>query len=167
MSDGVFYASCCPETAVAEAAFYRLLFFAESPGLPYPKNPFEHTVYSAHISTPVVVDLTRPPYDSNSGTWMHPQDYEPCQEFERIARENKIEVICYSSVRDPDHRPCYAILKCCAFAALKPDKRQTWQLLVNDAGVYACCEFPKYGVTFTLDTFLGDSRLAPLQKQAA
>jgi hypothetical protein len=36
---GVFYASEEPSTAVAEMAFYRLLFFAESPRTPWPTNP--------------------------------------------------------------------------------------------------------------------------------
>ena len=36
LTPGVFYASQAPETAVAEMAFHRLLFFAESPGTPWP-----------------------------------------------------------------------------------------------------------------------------------
>lgn len=161
--EGVFYAACCPETAVAEAAFYRLLFFAESPGLPFPKNPTEYTVFSVRISSPLVADLTRPPYDNNATAWMQPQDYGSCQDFAAAARDKGIEVICYASVRDPAHRLCYAVLKCCAFAAQKPDKQQTWQLLASDAGVYAYCEAPKGGITFRLDQFLADNRLTVLQ----
>jgi hypothetical protein len=36
MTEGVFYASESSHTAVAEIAFYRLLFFAESPDTPWP-----------------------------------------------------------------------------------------------------------------------------------
>ncbi len=39
MTEGVFYASEAPHTAVAEMSFYRLLFFAESPDTPWPANP--------------------------------------------------------------------------------------------------------------------------------
>ena len=35
---GVFYASETPATAVAEMAFHRLLFFADSPATPWPAN---------------------------------------------------------------------------------------------------------------------------------
>ena len=34
---GVFYASQTPATAVAETAFHRLLFFADSPATPWPR----------------------------------------------------------------------------------------------------------------------------------
>ena len=164
-SEGVFYAASCPETAVAEAAFYRMLFFAESPGLPFPKNPNEYTLFSAIISSPTVIDLTQPPYASNSETWMHPNQYQPCQEFADAARTTGIEVICYASVRDPDHRNCFAILRCCAFVT-PPDNHQTWQLLASESGVYAYCQFPRYGKTYPLDMFLQDERLAPLKVTA-
>src|SRR5471032_1069901 len=38
LSEGVFYAAEEPHTAVAEIVFWRLLFFAESPGTPWPRN---------------------------------------------------------------------------------------------------------------------------------
>lgn len=167
MSEGVFYATSCPETAVAEAAFYRLLFFAESPGLPFPKNPTEYTVYSVPIATPFAIDLTLPPFDVHTKKWMHPQNYAPCQAIEAIARRAGIEVICYASVRDLEHRHCYAVLRCSAFSATHPEKRQTWQLLASEFGVYAYCEAPKYGLTLALKSFLADTRLAPLKKGAA
>src|SRR5205085_3795769 len=39
MTEGVFYAAEAVATAVAEMAFHRLLFFAESPATPWPANP--------------------------------------------------------------------------------------------------------------------------------
>ena len=50
-----------PETAVAEIAFYRLLFFAESPGTPWPKDAAEYTAFAAAIRSERAVDLTEPP----------------------------------------------------------------------------------------------------------
>lgn len=160
--EGVFYAASCPDTAVAEAAFYRLLFFAESPGLPFPKNPNEYTLFSVAISSPAVIDLTLPPYAANAAIWMHPNRYQPCQDFADAAREVGTEVICYASVRDPEHRLCYAVMKCCAFVS-HPDNKQTWQLLISEAGVYAYCQSPRYGKTFPLNLFLQDSRLSVLR----
>lgn len=161
--DGVYYAASCPETAVAEAAFYRLLFFAESPGLPFPKNPVEYTVFSVPVATPAAIDLTRPPYAANSATWMQLEDYAPCQAFADAARAQGIETICYASVRDPERRLCYAVLRCCAFAASQPGNYQTWHLLAGEAGVYANCYQPRQGRTFALSAFLADGRLAVLQ----
>src|ERR1700749_1282085 len=44
--EGVFYCSEMPQTAVAETSFYRLLFFAEAPGVKLPSSAVEHTVFS-------------------------------------------------------------------------------------------------------------------------
>ena len=160
--EGVFYSACCPETAVAEASFYRLLFFAESPGLPFPKNPSEYTAFSVPLLATAPVDLRLPPFDAREEVWTRLNDYGPCQDFAAAAREAGIEAICYSSVRDPERRPCYAVLRCSAFAAAEPAHRQTWQLLASASGVYAYCEYPKYGITYPIGTFARDSRLSPL-----
>src|SRR6266851_3353998 len=51
LTEGVFYAAEAPETAVAEMAFYRLLFYAESPDTPWPANAAEYTAFSAEYAT--------------------------------------------------------------------------------------------------------------------
>lgn len=163
--EGVFYAACCPETALAEAAFYQLLFYAESPGLAFPKNPNEYTLFSVVIGSAAVIDLTRVPYDEDAPTWMHPNHYGPCQDLAEAARAKGAEVICYASVRDPEHRPCYAVLTCRAFAKTAPGNQQTWQLLASASGVYAYCRHPRRGKTFALDLFLQDERLAVLENK--
>src|SRR6478736_1818737 len=48
---GVFYASEKVETALAEMAFYRLLFFADSPETPLPSNAAEYTAFAAPVAT--------------------------------------------------------------------------------------------------------------------
>jgi RES domain len=58
---GVFYAAEDSRTAALEKAFYRLLFFAESPDTPGPVNPFECTGFSVEVRSPHSLDLTKPP----------------------------------------------------------------------------------------------------------
>src|SRR5882757_3842114 len=65
MTEGVFYASQTPQTAVAEMAFYRLLFFAESPSTPWPANPAEYTAFSARYATKKAIDLTKGKYGTD------------------------------------------------------------------------------------------------------
>ena len=48
---GVFYAAETIMTAVAEMAFYRLLFFADSPDTPWPHDAAEYTAFAAAIRT--------------------------------------------------------------------------------------------------------------------
>jgi hypothetical protein len=62
MTDGVFYAAETPHTAVAEMAFYRLLFFAESSDTPWPTNPAEYTAFSAEYKAKKAIDLTKGKY---------------------------------------------------------------------------------------------------------
>src|SRR5262245_48010797 len=79
MTPGVFYASAHPETAVAEAAFYRLLFFAESPATPWPANAAEFTAFQVRYGSTRALDLTRPPLARRRRRWMDPIEYAPCQ----------------------------------------------------------------------------------------
>jgi hypothetical protein len=163
MSEGVFYASETPQTALAEMAFYRLLFFTESPGTPWPSNPAEYTAFSAQYATKKAIDLTRGKYDADRALWMHPTDYGPCQAFADAARAAKIEVIRYASVRDPALGNNLALLTCRAFAKPGPIDQQTWHIRLSEAGAQAICEAPKSGVTFDRKSFAADPRIAKLR----
>jgi hypothetical protein len=162
MSEGVFYASETPQTAVAEMAFYRLLFFAESPNTPWPVNPAEYTAFSAKYATKKAIDLRKGKYGADRTKWMHSTDYSYCQALADSARAAKIEVICYVSVRDPGHGMNLALLTCRAFARPKPIYQQTWHIRLSNAGAQAICESPKSGITFDRKTFAADPRIAQL-----
>jgi len=162
MSEGVFYASETPQTAVAETAFYRLLFFAESPNTPWPVNPAEYTAFSANYVTKKAIDLTKGKYGAERAKWIHLADYSHCQALADSARATKIEVIRYVSVRDPGHRMNLALLTCRAFARPKPIDQQTWHIRLSDAGAQAICESPKSGITFDRKTFAADPRIVKL-----
>ena len=82
---GVFYASEHPATAVAEMAFYRLLFYAESPATPYPDNPGEYTGFAVEIAGDRALNLTAPPF-AGDGRLYHLSDYSHSQGFADQAR---------------------------------------------------------------------------------
>lgn len=159
---GVYYAAENVATAVAEMAFYRLLFFAESPDTPWPGDAAEYTAFSASIRTGLAIDLTRPPLDRDAGSWTHPTDYEACQRLAETAREAGIEAIRYISVRDPQKRANVALLSCATFARPKPVDRQTWRIRLSASGVQALCEFPERRLGFDRTAF-DDRRLASLR----
>lgn len=160
--EGAFYGAEAVETAIAEAAFYRLLFYVESPDAKLPANAVEHTAFHVPCRTPRHIDLTRPPLDRDNGAWTHPTDYAPCQDLADVAREADIDLIRYTSVRDPAHRANVAILTCHAFAASEAQGRQTWHLYVQRRAVRAWCESPALQREFTADSFAVDSRIAAL-----
>src|SRR5437762_1767633 len=83
---GVFYASDAPETAVAETAFHRLLFFADSPGTPWPSNAVALTAFSVAYRTSAALDLTRAPLNRDRARWTACVDYTACQALAESAR---------------------------------------------------------------------------------
>ncbi len=166
MTPGVFYASGVCETAIAEIAFYRLLFFAESPDSPFPENPAEYTAFAVRISAMRAIDLTHPPLDAHRELWISPDDYAPCQALADAARAIGVEAISFESVRDPRHRINYAILEYSAFAAPAPVAYQTWRIHLRGTGVLARCEAPDIGLSFTLADFAADPRLSGLIRRA-
>jgi hypothetical protein len=162
MTPGVYYAATAVEAAIAEAAFYRLLFFAESPGTPWPASAAEHTAFSVRYGSGKAIDLTRPPFARQRSRWMHPTDYGACQALADEARTIGIDVIRYASVRDPQHRPNVALLSCSAFRAKQPDATQSWRIRLGPAGVQALREFPRASLEFGRDAFAADPRIAAI-----
>jgi hypothetical protein len=162
MTEGVFYAAETPHTAVAEMAFYRLLFFAESPATPWPMNPAEYTAFSAEYKTKKAIDLTKGKHEHYRAKWTHLTDYSHCQAIADAARAAKIEIIRYESVRRPAYGKNLALLSCRAFASQKPIDQQTWHIRLSEAGANAICEWPKAGITFDHEAFAADPRIAKL-----
>lgn len=164
---GVWYGAERPETAVAEMVFYRLLFFAESPGTPLPDGAAEYTAFSVGVATPFALDLGTGGLAAQGALWTHPTDYAPCQALAASAREAGAEVIRYASVRDPGGGANLAVLSCRAFRDPAPVERQTWRIRITPGGAQALREHPRHGIDFRLADFAADPRLAPLLTRPA
>jgi hypothetical protein len=159
---GVYYAAAKVETALAEMAFYRLLFYAESPATPFPANAAEYTAFSVEIGTSAAIDLTMPPLSDNDAIWAHPTQYEPCQALADVAREAEVEAILYRSVRDPEGGQNAALLTPLGFKKKQPLERISWRIRLAKTGIQALCEFPMRRVGFAVEDFAGDPRIAGL-----
>ena len=157
---GVFYGSERVETGIAEVAFHRLLFFAESPATAWPDNASEFTAFRVSYATGRGLDLTAAPLSSDRARWMHPVEYEACQALADNARAIDIQVLRYSSVRDPAANTNVALLTCLAFASSEPEARQSWRLRFSAAGAQALREHPPAALEFPAETFSGDPRIA-------
>ncbi|WP_372841857.1 RES family NAD+ phosphorylase [Phaeovulum sp.] len=159
LTPGVWYGAERPEAAAAEMVFYRFLFYAESPGTPFPDDAAEYTAICAMLAAPASLDLTSGALAANRAQWMHLTDYAPCQTLAESAREIGVEVIRYASVRDPARGANLAVLSCRAFAAPEPTQRQTWRIRIGRSGAQALCEQPRLGLEFATDAFAPDPRL--------
>jgi hypothetical protein len=160
-SPGVFYGSTAAATAVGEAAFHRVLFFADSPGTPWPTVAGEYTVFSVKFRTAAAVDLTRPPLSADRQRWTDVTDYSACQDLADRARDAQVEVLRYASARVADGVNL-AMLTCKAFGARQPEERQTWRIDVGSNGVRAVCGFPEARLEFDRQAFANDPRIATL-----
>ena len=167
MTPGIYHASVTPATAVAEIAFHRLLFFAESAATPWPANAGEFTAFAAPYATACGIDLMRAPLSHDEAAWISPTDYEPCQALADAARAAAIAVIKYKSVRDPGRGANVALLSCTAFAREEPSERQTWRIQFGASGARAVCEFPEARIGFAPAAVAADPRIAALNWQRA
>ena len=156
----VFYAAEAVATAVAEIAFWRLLFFAESPGTPWPANPLELTAFAVRYAASLCLDLARPPHAGRLDAWRHPTDYGPCHAVADEARRLGAEAIRSPSARDPELRANLSLLTCAAFVDRKPRRQQSWRLKLAAAGIYARCETPAVELVFDRAAFARDPRIA-------
>lgn len=159
LTHGVFYASQSVVTAVAEMAFARLLFFAESPGTPWPVNASEHTAFSVRFRTTRGLDLSAAPFVRDAARWRHPTDYSASQALADAARAAGIQALRYVSARDPGGGSNVALLTCAAFSSRAPIDRQTWRLHLDSAGVRAICDFPAQRLAFERAAFANDPRI--------
>ena len=164
ISPGVFYASKTVATAIAELAFHRLLFFADSPETPWPHNAGEYTAFSVRFKAAAALDLAAAPLNRDAADWTHPTDYTRCQALADTARTAGVDAIRYPSARDPSGSGInLALLTCRAFASPRPVERQTWRMLAGAAGVHAVCTFPESRLEFSREAFGRDPRIRTLR----
>ena len=157
-TDGVFYASQTVAVAIGEIAFRRLLFYAESPGTPWPANAAEYTAFAVRFRTSRGLDLGADPLSADSAIWSDPIEYDPCQGFAEAARRASVQVLRYPSARVAGRN--VALLTCAAFSSRAPQDRQTWRIHVGSVGVRAISDVER--LEFGRDAFARDPRIAAL-----
>jgi hypothetical protein len=148
---GIFYASEHVTTAVAETAYWRLLFFSRSPGFLPPTTVVEHSAFTVMIAVDRALDLTAVPFDANAPRWIDPDNYSACQDFAAGARGIEAQAIRYASVRDPEHRANVALFDPTTFTASTPTIEQTWHFRYEGGQLTAFAAFPsseRYSFTF-------------------
>jgi hypothetical protein len=132
---GVWYGADKVHTALAEVAYWRLRFLADSPATP-DLPPVPHTAFRASVGGGAIA-LSRPPFERQRKLWEDPSSYVATQALARTSRDAGIAMIRYRSVRDPEHRACVAILTPKAFRQPEPLEQHTWLLKVARARVLA------------------------------
>ena len=129
---GIFYAAREVPTALAEVAYYRLVFRAGTDaqlGL----TQTEHTAFRVSLDTRHGVDLTRPPFDTHAARISSPTDYAPTQALGTAMREDGVALALFTSARDPRRGTNVAVFAPCFSADAPHPDWQTWTCVTSDA----------------------------------
>jgi len=143
---GVWYGADVVETSLAEVAYWRLRFLADSPATP-DLLPVPHTAFRASIAGSTIA-LQRAPFERQRRQWEEPSSYIATQALARVAREAGVALIRYRSVRDPEHRAAVAVLTPKAFRKSEPLEQRTWLIKVGRAQVLAESDLGRERLSF-------------------
>jgi hypothetical protein len=144
---GVWYGADVVETALAEVAYWRLRFLADSPETP-DLLPVPHTAFRASVGGSAIV-LSQTPFERQRRQWEDPSSYDATQALARVARDAGIALIRYRSVRDPQHRAALAALTPNAFRKSAPLEQHTWLIKVGRAQVLAEADLGRERLAFS------------------
>ncbi|WP_204602361.1 RES family NAD+ phosphorylase [Paremcibacter congregatus] len=123
----LFYGSENIPTALAETAYYRVLFWtgmAEPP--PSGTLKTQHTIYSTKYDCSAGLYLNKPPFEEYQDLLQHPQDYSGSQKLGTIMRELGVDGFQFISARCPNKGLNIALFTPYALAAKRPDEKQNW-----------------------------------------
>ncbi len=131
---GVWYGADRRPTALAEAAYYRLVLLE---GTEAEIEPIlvDLSVFRAEVRTERGADLTKPPFAAGEAEISSPVSYAASQALGRTLRAAGIEACRYRSARDPDGGTNLAIFTARAFASPRPREPETWYCVATRAAV--------------------------------
>lgn len=152
--EGVLYCAEELETAAAEIAFYRLLFFLESPETKIPIEPFEMTAFSMAIATRRAVDLS----SRADPAYMDPNDYNVCHDIADEVRSADADIIRYTSARRAGGTNI-AVFQCRAFSKPRPLKTEAWKFRLGHDRVIVLKSFGRQSMEFLYSDFADDKRI--------
>ena len=138
----LFYGSLEIQTVLAEAAYYRFLFWSGM--MVTPKQPFitQHSIFSVLYSIKAGVKLQNKPFSKHSKLLTAASTYKETQLLGSIMRNACIEGFQFTSARDTNNGVNVALFKPTAFEKNKPNELTSRQELI--------CETGEGGVVFSL-----------------
>ena len=129
---GIFYGSESLETALAETAFYALMFVEHTEGLD--TLTVDKTAFAFGYASDRGVDTLDAAFDALRDELEAPGDYAACQRLGRSVREADGAIVRFRSARCPAGGINLAVF---TLEALEPQPRSlaSWQMVVRDARV--------------------------------
>lgn len=155
----LFYAARQVDTALAEGAFYRFVFWTGMATPPPAPLQTRHTVFAAEIDTARGLALHAPPFDAHEAVLTDKREYAPTQALGSALRVSGIEAIEYRSARDPARGLNVALFTPRAFAASAPTRLDEW---LCDTTAERVSFYSRHGGgirEFAIETFMVDGTL--------
>jgi hypothetical protein len=122
----LFYGARTRPTLLAEAAYYRFVFWQGMKTPPPRSLRTQHTLFGVRIRARRAFCLHQPPFDGHQASLASPTDYADTQSLGTALRAAGADAIEYRSARDPDGGWNVALYTPAAFAGPQPSFREEW-----------------------------------------
>jgi len=133
---GILYGGATLEVTLAEAAYYRLIFWESMSGvLPKAQIQTAHTLFSARYDSQRGVQLQQAAFACVASMIRHRSDYRATQQLGQAMRSAGVEAFEYPSARDPAAGTCIGLFSANALAGSQPTDLTAWWCEVSQQGV--------------------------------
>ncbi len=122
----LFYGALSLPTLLAEAAYYRFVFWHGMVVPPARRLNTQHTVFEVQYATPRGIRLQCAPFDSWKAALTDPADYRVTQALGSTMRDAGVAAFEYTSARDPACGVNVALFGPGALAQTRPSASEPW-----------------------------------------
>ncbi|WP_018950521.1 RES family NAD+ phosphorylase [Thioalkalivibrio sp. ALMg11] len=122
----LFYGALRERTVLAEAAYYRFVFWHGMATPPPRKLDTQHTLFAARYQSPNGLQLHQPPFAEHADLLRHPADYQATQSLGAALREAGIVLFEYPSARDHEAGLNLGLFNARPFTRNKPTRQDPW-----------------------------------------
>ncbi|MFP4640537.1 MAG: RES family NAD+ phosphorylase [Guyparkeria sp.] len=155
----ILYGSLSAQTALAEAAYYRLVFRSGMETPPAAPIRSRHTLFRARYDTDDGLRLHRPPCDRWRATLTDPVEYTATQRLGSAMREAGVLAFEFHSARDPRGGINVGLFEPAALASRAPTGEEQWLCELADDHVTFLHPSSRRIERFPAETFLVGGQL--------
>jgi hypothetical protein len=155
----LLYGALSVPTVLAEAAYYRFVFWHGMQVPPPAPLVTQHTLFTARYRTPRGVRLQAPPWDAERERLTDPARYTETQALGAAMRAAGVDAFEYPSARDSGRGVNVALFGPAALASTKPAALESWLAETSAERVRFLARSGPGVHEFPLATFLVDGRL--------
>lgn len=131
---GIWYGSASERTALAEAAYYRLLFLAGTDAAIEPIE-VDLSCFKVNVKSARGADLTNRRFARYAAHIRSKTRYHATQALGSAMRASGVELFRYPSARDPEGGFNWGVFTGRAFASRRPSPPRTWHMVATRQAV--------------------------------